>query len=780
MSKRNLLGGAGQFVTLVLALMTCVACQAEIISVGKASYTDSLTDFDPEDHGPNVEIYVSDEARRPLPTSDWWTTLITERFSKNLFAFPLAFRCDELGLLIDRPEIVQTEKAVLSPFKPDLRVGLKDQKFDRAEAARWDDFTLDIGFRAKDASGARWTATIGHGLPFAYATFKSGTPEVSFPGKAEVVETKPDALWIRVDGKHDYGLYFVGGKASTSRFEKDSVIELPECTYLAVAALPDKSSFGDFRSAAFQRVTGSQVNYQYDMSKSIVTTTYKIETKSMKGESALSFLALFPHHYKNQEIDLTGQGYDSLRGRLKLVQANEFRTTIPFHGMMPFFPKPTSTSYDKATLKRLLENIVSEKELFTDTKDKRVEQAMDSANGEGPLVRTDTYFVGKQVAHISRLIPVADRSGNLEARDKLIAGLRTELIDWFTATPGEKDHYFYYDKKCGGLIGMNASFYAYNYTDHHFHYSHFVYAAAILSLYDNEFKNDYGQFVEMLINDYNSPERADSKFPHLRMMDPYEGHCWANGWGGWGDGIEDDGNDQESSSEAMHSWQAIALWGMVTGNTKLRDHGIWGYVTEASAINQYYFDVDDDIYPNDGEFEHQFVSLLLGGKAAHHGYFDFSEYVYGIQYLPITPSSLYLGYNTKHVRRQYEDFLKENGGVEDRWFDLMWVYQSFYDPAAAIKKFDESVTIDLDGNSFANVYNWLHFMAGVGSVDVSITAPWPYYSAFRKDGQRTVMAFNPGKEEVEIPITERGSDRVLKTLTIPPGEISVAVIGVAN
>jgi len=79
-SRRNWLGITTQCVAVVLGLMTGVVCQAEIISVGKASYTDSLTDFDPEDHGPEFDVYVSDEAQRPLPTSDWWTSLMTERF----------------------------------------------------------------------------------------------------------------------------------------------------------------------------------------------------------------------------------------------------------------------------------------------------------------------------------------------------------------------------------------------------------------------------------------------------------------------------------------------------------------------------------------------------------------------------------------------------------------------------------------------------------------------------------------------------------------------------
>ncbi len=771
MSSRSLIATLEKFVALILVLTVYGSCSAEIISIGKASYTDSLTGFDAKDHGPRFEVFVSDELSPPLPTSDWWTTVLTEPFSKNLYAIPMAVRCEESGLFIDRPEVVQTKVAVKYPFKPDLRVGLKGEKFTRAEAAGWGDFTVDIGFRSETA---HWTTTIGHGLPFTYATFKNGTPEVSLLTGFELVEETPDALWIRVEGKHDYGLYFLGDKANTDRLMEHSSIELPGCTYLAIAALPDKSSFESFRSAAFQRVTGSRVDYEYDVSKSTVTTTYRIETESMKGDPAPGFLALFPHHYKGQSLELTDQGYASLRGRLKLVHANEFRTTVPFHGLMPFFPEPTSASYDQARLNKMLDRIAADREVFAGTKDKKLAKLMDSGNKV--IMRNDTYFGGKQIAHISRLIPVADRSGNIAARDKLIAALRKELVDWFTATPGEEDRYFYYDKKCGGLIGMNATFYAYDYTDHHFHYSHFVYASAILSMYDGDFKDDYGPMVDMLIHDYNSPERNHSKFPHMRMMDPYEGHGWANGRGGWGEGAEDDGNDQESSSEAMHSWQAIALWGMVSENEKLRDHGIWGYVTEAAAINQYYFDVDNDIYPNGGEFDHQFVSLLQGGKAAYSGYYDFSEYVFGIQYLPITPSSLYLGYNPQHVKRQYEDFVKENGGVEDRWFDNMWMYQSFYDPDAAIAKFDESVKIDLDGNSFANVYRWIHFMSGVGTVDVSLAAPWPYYSAFRKGDRITVMAFNPGQKAVEIPVSDRKSGRVLKSLTVGPGEVSVGVI----
>ena len=63
--------------------------------------------------------------------------------------------------------------------------------------------------------------------------------------------------------------------------------------------------------------------------------------------------------------------------------------------------------------------------------------------GNPAIKPSDTYFGGKQIAHIARLIPIADQSKNTRARDTLLRRLREQLVDWFTATPGEKDHYFF-------------------------------------------------------------------------------------------------------------------------------------------------------------------------------------------------------------------------------------------------------------------------------------------------------------------------------------------------
>lgn len=760
---------SGSMALHVLLLATALpaqlpVCQAQIVAAGKGSYTTSLTEFDPSDHGTQFNVYIADDAPYPYPTSDWWTSVLTQPFSQNLFAFPLAFRCDADGLQVDRPQVRTTEQAVITPFQADFTIGAKGEKYARALAEDWSDFTVDILFANQSAD---WTATIGHGLPFAYATFRSGTPVIRFHSPPRVIRRRKDALHIRLENGQEYGIFYIAKEAVAD--EEQRQFTFSDGTYLSVAAVPKETEFNTLHKAAFQHVTDSRVEYSYDMQAGHVTTEYRIETQPVQGDSSPGLLTLFPHHYERQEVPETVGTYESLRGQLRVIQGNRFTTVEPFHGVLPYLPEPVSDGFNVRHLHQLLDRIADKKELFTSSTDPIVAELMKQGN---PAIKpSDTYFGGKQIAHIARLIPIADQSKNTRARDTLLRRLREQLVDWFTAIPGEKDHYFFYDRRCGGLIGMNSGFFTYDFTDHHFHYGHFVYAAAIVSLYDQQFRTDYGPMVELLIHDYNSPKRDHKLLPHLRMMDAYEGHCWANGAGGHGDGDEDDGNDQESSSEAMHAWEAIILWGMVTGDEQLRDHGIWGYVTEAAATRQYYFDVDNDIYPNDAEFQHNFVSLLLGGRASHPGYFDFKEYVYGIQFIPITPGSMYLSYDLHHAKQIFADFRKEKGGLEDRWFDNMWMFEAFSNPQAVLNRYDESVALDFDGNSFANVYNWVHFFNGAGNVDVSVQAAWPHYGVFRSSAELTLTAFNPTADPVSIPFTGADGERIA-VLRVPPGELS--------
>ena len=81
------------------------------------------------------------------------------------------------------------------------------------------------------------------------------------------------------------------------------------------------------------------------------------------------------------------------------------------------FPEPSAKSYDPAHLKTLLEKVAAEEDLFGGAKDELLAAFASTPNF---ATTEETYFIGKQLGHIARLIPIADMSGNEEAKSRLI------------------------------------------------------------------------------------------------------------------------------------------------------------------------------------------------------------------------------------------------------------------------------------------------------------------------------------------------------------------------
>src|SRR5688572_31565583 len=71
-------------------------------------------------------------------------------------------------------------------------------------------------------------------------------------------------------------------------------------------------------------------------------------------------------------------------------------------------------------------------------------------------------------------------------------------------------------------------------------------------------------YTTLFRSDIASPDRQDKLFPFLRNFDPYAGHSWASGHARFGDG-----NNNESSSEAMNAWYGMILFGQDRKSTRL-------------------------------------------------------------------------------------------------------------------------------------------------------------------------------------------------------------------
>ena len=101
------------FLTAVaVSIITAVAAQ-EPVAVGSGSYAEytplfkSATDQHGGDKSRIMEtrrIYVSDKKKgEPLPTNDWWTNLLVDTYSGNLWTYPQVVKAEGYGIFVAYP-----------------------------------------------------------------------------------------------------------------------------------------------------------------------------------------------------------------------------------------------------------------------------------------------------------------------------------------------------------------------------------------------------------------------------------------------------------------------------------------------------------------------------------------------------------------------------------------------------------------------------------------------------------------------------------------------------
>ncbi|GIW08022.1 MAG: hypothetical protein KatS3mg060_2827 [Dehalococcoidia bacterium] len=692
-----------------------------IVPTGLGSYTTILP---PGAKRPPVLPAITPNVTGAVPTNDWWTSLVWKTYpdhhSENLFAHPWALRARAGGLAGGYPA-----EAVITPdgrkyetrFQEDLVVGLAGLNAAPAEVRldAFSDWTVTA-----DWAGAL-KVTFGHGLPFLYAVRSTSADAlITFARPPQVRANDGNAIHVSIDGR-DYAIFAPAG-ASWSIVGTTLRSDLAGKNYFSVAILPDPRAFADFRAHAFAFVTGGSVAWRYDAAASAVITTFTASSVAKEGKESRPLLALYRHQWLNGATPNTEYRYRSARGEMRVLRGPSFITRHSFGGILPALP--SVAGLDTARLRRLVDEIASKPTI---------------ERFGGSLTR-DTYWMGKMLQRLALLVPIADQIGHYQARDSFLADLKAVLQDWFTASPGEAANLFYYDDRWGTLIGYAASYGSDDsLNDHHFHYGYFVHTAAVIARYDPAWARAWGPMVELLIKDVANPDpAADPRFPRLRTFDPYAGHSWASGNAPFAAG-----NNQESSSEAMNFAAGVALWGMATDNPVYRDLGIYLFTTEASAIEQYWFDVDRAVFPQG--FGKNALGILWGDGGSYSTWWSpHPEEIRGINMLPITPASLYLGRRPEYVLANYAQLVEENGPVETVWPDIIWSFLALADAPLALAKLGEGAYDPEGGETRAHTYHWIATLNGLGRVDTTVAADTPSYAVVIKDGVRTCVAANLG------------------------------------
>lgn len=691
-------------------------------------------------------IYVSEQFKGFAPTNQWYSSLVWEKHSQNLFPHPMGMVFCDGGLAVSYPgaAIVSSGNAIMGggvSSNGDIVIG--HSAIEAAESTRLESNSQWFFTGIQQADDAVLRITVGHGCPFVFCRLVGGHPRLTFAHTPTVfMKLNDSVLGLTVRGNH-YGVFAPTGSVWKGEGTTTYTNELAS-DYFSVALLPDNSvkTLQLFAKHAHNHVVGSSTRYKVEEGHLI--TDYQFEVQSLEdSETAGTLFATYPHQWKYLVTPLTALSYKSVRGQMKLGMGSAFRTRVPLQGALPILPIGQDSHRE-----RLIGYLTNE------------------ANRPKPKT-ADTYWEGKHLGKLATLAGIAEALGQKRMEKRFVDEMRSRLEDWFVASPQEQDGLFFYDKNWGTLIGAPASYGSDSeLNDHHFHYGYFIRAAAEVARRYPAWGIKWRTMVDLLVRDIASQNVADELFPRLRCFDVYAGHSWASGHAKFGDG-----NNQESSSEAINAWYGMMLWGQVTGNEQTRDCGVYLYNTERIAVEEYWFDVSSTNFPAD--FRQVALGMVWGGKGAFATWFSADiDCIHGINWLPFTPASIYMGRHPDYVKRNFDQITsrrKLGSDYNNGWGDLVLMFGGLHDPTIGLAHLNRHRECKIEGgNTHAFMLQWLSTLDYYGLNCPEITSNYPFVNVFTKAGKITYVAYNFEDKPLKIKFSDG------KQLLAKPNALTVA------
>ena len=742
----------------ILILIFCfysIESNSQITAVGSGGYTNSFpgTDSAGRNEYPSGTPQLSGNAlNKPVPTNDWWSKLIKENHADNLFNYPMTLKTKNDGLIV-----THIPWGVIGDSSP-IEVGVSGLNSNKTTVSDHSDWTVTMNWN----DGTHNLSSIsGIGMPFLYFT----------KGSADVVEIKVNSGTTTVSDEvliienasntKDFVFYAPTGSTWTQNGNIFSS-SLNGKNYWSMAMLPETTSsinslVEQYKQFAYVFPSNTTTSWDYNESNGKVTTTFAVTTEVKEGSNTTMLLGLLPHQWNNLATNSNTPNeytYSSVRGDLKTLNGNSFVVENTFKGILPTLPYLANYS-----------------EGFSPSDmDEKISQIENDALASW----TDSYNEGQMMNRMIQTARIADQTGDIEARDKMVSTIKERLEDWLKAESGEVAFIFYYNNDWSTMIGYPAGHgQDNNINDHHFHWGYFIHAAAFMEQFEPGWANEWGEMINLLIRDAASYDRDDQDFPFLRNFSPYAGHSWANGFASF-----PGGNDQESTSESMQFASSLIHWGSITENDEIRDLGIYIYTTEQTAVEEYWFDIyQQNFAASTAPFtqEYSLVSRVWG-NSFDNGTFWTSDIAasYGIELYPIHGGSLYLGHHQDYATSLWNEMTSNTGILNNEenpnlWHDTYWKYLSLTDAEAAIELYNSYPNRALKfGISDAQTYHWLHNMNTLGTIDTSITANHPISAAFSNNGELTYVAHNYS----DNPITVTFSDNFM--LDVPANQMATS------
>jgi endo-1,3(4)-beta-glucanase len=596
------------------------------------------------------------------PTNRWFSGLAFGEQPQPVFPLPLSFGLTDAGFAFGLPTVTASEKSILGGYKPELEMSFGAEK---AVVSGYD--TLTVTLDHLDGSGTVLGKT----------TIAQGSPYVRFDAETDTKITGPlpftgsGDFFTVLAGETRYGLVVADGEVT------DTAITLKKGGSAVWFVVPSDGAAEKLAELAANPITGSSVSYELTDDEVITTLTYEAE-----GGTAF---AVMPHQAKQLDSSIaTDLGtYPSVYGTLKVASGTELTYTVPLS-------EPTS-ALDVSGLGG------DEKSELSDQVSSDI-----AATKEWPA---DTYFGGKKLYRAAMLYQLATQLELTEPAQQMGAALTEQLTKWTEPKGADSrgEFCFVYDEHAKGIVGLTPSFGSEEFNDHHFHYGYFLYAAGVLTQDDPDLAKKLAPVMDLVAADIGS-NAGNGAFPDRRVFDVYAGHSWASGTSPFADG-----NNQESSSEAITAWTGLAKWAKSSGNAALEAEAVWMLSTEAQAGLDYWtnFDNAEPVYSGYG---HKIVTLNWGGKRDYATWFSPEPAaMLGILVIPMSPASTYLGGDPERITANVEE--ATGGKLDQKFGDFLLMYAALAGDDQRKAALEKARSLDDewidDGNSRAYLLAWL-------------------------------------------------------------------------
>jgi endo-1,3(4)-beta-glucanase len=605
-----------------------------------------------------------------VPTNQWWSSALTGPRTQPIWTHPLAVQAAAGGLQISGAALTAAANSVITPFLPALTVGAATGEVSVAGYG-----AFHVVLRVGLAGGGTVDVTLVQGSPVVWLRFDGATPALTGTftdagstatrARLDIAGTRWDVLGA--------DLTLAGATVTGSGAQ------------LAVARVPagaDRASWEEATTG--DPVARTTATMSYDAAAGTVTQTLTAE----RAGGGAGAWALLPHQQAglvDGPTPLTGS-YPDARGTMSLVSADAVQITAPMPGLLTTMPSvPLSAEATQAVLADLDRDLAD------------------------PPGAGGSYFGLKELGRLATIAEVAAAAGADAQRATALDRLRPQLVDWLTYDGADDGRYFGYDDAWGGLIAVPAEFGAQDYNDHHFQYGYLVRAAAVLADADPGFARDYGDVVDLIVRDYAGSLAVgpESGLPPFRAFNAYLGSSAASGFAPFADG-----NNQESSGEAVAAWEAVVRWGTVRGNQAMIAYGVTHYAMEAATARMYWLGAGLTREPG---YPHTVAGIVWDAKIDYATWFDPKpESILGIQLLPLTAGAFYRG---PALDRQ-----RELGDTPVVWGDLFAADLALSDPAAARRRLDAGLTRE-ESTSRAMVRYWIEALVKLGPPQPGTVAP---------------------------------------------------------